>query len=986
MPFSYRSALSSTFAFFLVSTLNAANLLPPGHRPLPHDAHALVGGTVVVKPGQELKNATVVIRNGLIEAVGRDVKAPKDARVWDAKGATIYAGLIESYHLAGAAGHSSSGGSADALGDSLTAGSINFLGVRGDEADQGNKGPSYQLNSIAPERQVAKGYRPSASSLKSMRELGFTAANLAPDKGIFRGWGAFINLADGNPNAAVLRSRTTQHIAFEKQGGEDRRYPASLMGVIASIRQTFLDTDHHSLTTAAYEKNANGARRPEFNPALDALARARAEKRAFVIEPRDSLMIDRAGRLAREFKIDPILVATGQEWRRPKLAKLAARRFVVPIDLPVIHKLPNDEAWDGVALDTLRQWDWAAENPALLKRNGAEIALTTFSLSDRKTFRKNLAQAIERGLSKADALAALTTVPAAFFNVSDRLGTIEKGKIANLTVVSGGDYFDPDNKIREVWIDGRIHPIETPKLAAESKPNKGAKPAPGKNSKTEDRKDPADKSKSDAGKKKADLARLRAKRVARPPLSGRGALASPKAILVKNATLWTCAPDGKLLNGSILIRNGRIEQVGRFKIEVDKDTLVIDAQGKHVTPGLVDCHSHSMIMGGVNEGTLPSTAMVRVGDVVNADSSNIYKQLAGGLTVANLLHGSANPIGGQNAVIKLRDGESPEALKFKGAPAGIKFALGENVKQSNWGDDHTTRFPQTRMGVRTFFANRFTAAKQYLQAWAGHKKNGGAPPRRDLELEALGEIIAGHRWIHCHSYRQDEILVFLRTMEEFGVTVGTLQHVLEGYKVADEIAQHGAGASAFSDWWAYKFEVYDAIPYAGTLMHNRGALVSFNSDSSDLARRMNLEAAKAVKYGGLSEEEALKFVTLNPAKQLRIDQQVGSLEKGKHADFVIWSDNPLSTRAVCEQTWIDGKKYFDRALDAKRAAALEKERTALIAKAIKIADGGKEKNEKSKADDARNSFFQRAIKTMHSIDIDGSYSCCDRHRFGGVLQ
>ncbi len=979
MPFPYRSILSSAVLLGLNATLNAANLLPPGHRPRPHDAHALVGGAVVIKPGKKLEKATVVIRGGLIEAVGEDIKPPRDARVWDVRGTTIYAGLIDPYFVAGSAGHSANGSSGDALGDSLTAGGVQFLGVKGDEADQGNKGPSHQLNSIAPERRIAQGYRPNASSLKAMREQGFTAANMAPDKGIFRGWGAFINLTDGDPNKAVLNSRTTQHIAFEKQGGEDRVYPASLMGVIASIRQTFLDTHHHAQILAAYGNAPNGSRRPEFNPALETLAKARAEKRAFVMEPRDSLMIDRAGRLARGFKFSPILVATGQEWRRPKLAQQAAKRFIVPIELPGIPKMPNDDAWEGIALDTLRRWDWAAENPALLKRNGAEIALTAFGLSDKKHFRKNLAQAIARGLSERDALAALTTVPAQFFNVADRLGTIERGKIANLTVVTGGSYFDPDKKIREVWIDGRIHPIETPKLAADPK----KKPEP-----TARKKDAGAAPKSDADEKKAELAKLRKERLAQPPLSGRGVLASPKAILVKNATLWTCGPNGRLLNGSILIRNGRIEQIGRFKAKADEDTLVIDARGKHVTPGLVDCHSHSMIMGGVNEGTLPSTAMVRVADVVNADSSNIYKQLAGGLTVANLLHGSANPIGGQNAVIKLRDGESPEGLKFKEAPPGIKFALGENVKQSNWGDKHTTRFPQTRMGVRTFFANRFTVAKQYLQAWADHKESGGAPPQRDLELDALGEIIEGKRWIHCHSYRQDEILVFLRTMEEFGVTVGTLQHVLEGYKVADEIAKHGAGASAFSDWWAYKFEVYDAIPYAGTLMHNRGALVSFNSDSSDLARRMNLEAAKAVKYGGLSEEEALKFVTLNPAKQLRIDQYVGSLEKGKHGDFVIWSDHPLSTRAVCEQTWIEGRKYFDRALDAKRTNALEQERKALIAKARKLADDGKdsEKDKQSKADDARARFFQRALKTMHSIDTDGSYSCCDRHRFGGVLQ
>jgi imidazolonepropionase-like amidohydrolase len=379
---------------------------------------------------------------------------------------------------------------------------------------------------------------------------------------------------------------------------------------------------------------------------------------------------------------------------------------------------------------------------------------------------------------------------------------------------------------------------------------------------------------------------------------------------------------------------------------------------------LIDAHSHAAILGAVNESTLPSTAMVRIGDVVNSETRNIQDQLAGGLTTANLLHGSANPIGGQNQIIKLRDGASPEGLKFEDAPPGIKFALGENVKQSNWGEKFTTRFPQSRMGVPTFYRNRFTAAQQYLKEWSDFKKNGGVPPRRDLELETIGEIIEGKRFIHCHSYRQDEILAFLRVMEEFHVRVGTLQHILEGYKVADEIAQHGAGASCFADWWAYKFEVYDAIPYAGALMRERGVLVSFNSDSSDLARRLNTEAAKAVKFGGVPEEEALKFVTINAAKQLGIDKRVGSLEPGKDADFVVWSGNPLDSRSVVLQTWIDGKKYFDREETGKRTAALKQERADLIAKAKKLAKlsggsgGGGEKDD--------GSFFRIALE--HQFD------------------
>lgn len=392
-----------------------------------------------------------------------------------------------------------------------------------------------------------------------------------------------------------------------------------------------------------------------------------------------------------------------------------------------------------------------------------------------------------------------------------------------------------------------------------------------------------------------------------------------------------------------------------------------------------------MILGAVNEATLPSTAMVRIGDVVNSESPNLAWQLAGGLTIANLLHGSANPIGGQNAVIKLRDGALPEDLRFQGAPEGIKFALGENVKQSNWGDRMTTRFPQSRPGVQTFFANRFTAARQYAAARAAAAASPeAAPVRRDLELEALAEILAGTRLIHCHSYRQDEILAFLRTMESFGVRVATLQHILEGYKVADEIARHGAGASAFSDWWAFKYEVIDAIPYAGSLMHARGVNVSFNSDSSDLARRLNTEAAKAVKYGGTPPEDALRFVTLNPARQLGIADRVGSLEPGKDGDFVIWSGDPLDSRSVALQTWIDGRQYFERSEALARSRRLAEERGALLAKARQLASPGTNSPPPTPtptpaadadADAARARFFQAALERARHLGVVDCLDC-----------
>jgi N-acetylglucosamine-6-phosphate deacetylase len=391
--------------------------------------------------------------------------------------------------------------------------------------------------------------------------------------------------------------------------------------------------------------------------------------------------------------------------------------------------------------------------------------------------------------------------------------------------------------------------------------------------------------------------------------------------------------------------------------------LVIDGKGLHVTPGLIDCHSHTAILGTVNENTLPSTAMVRIRDVINSETENLYDQLAGGVTTVNLLHGSANPIGGQNCVIKMRDGATPDDLIFAAAPQGIKFALGENVKQSNWGERYTTRFPQTRMGVRTFIANRFTAAKEYLAEQAKAHKEGTLAPARNLELEAIGEILEGKRWIHCHSYRQDEILSLIQLMDTFGVKIGTFQHVLEGYKVADEIAKHGAGGSTFSDWWAYKFEVYDGIPQNASLMRERGVLVSINSDSSEVARHLYLEAAKSVKFG-TPEPDALAFVTLNPAKQMHIDQRVGSIETGKDADLAIWSKSPLDSTTVCLQTWVDGKKYFDRAQAVERANNLRKEREDLIAKAKKLAklsgggDGG--------GGDSDKAFFRSSLE--HEFD------------------
>jgi len=412
---------------------------------------------------------------------------------------------------------------------------------------------------------------------------------------------------------------------------------------------------------------------------------------------------------------------------------------------------------------------------------------------------------------------------------------------------------------------------------------------------------------------------------------------APTVILIQNATILTVS-HGTIEHGSILIKDGKIAEVGA-SIKAPKDAQVVDAAGQFVIPGIIDCHSHIAVDGSVNEGSVSVSSMVNIADVLNPDDIDIYRDLAGGVTVANVLHGSANSIGGQTVVIKLRWGQPASKLPFEGAVPGIKFALGENPKRSNFSiPGSTQRYPTTRMGVEETIRTAFAEARDYKKTWDDYDKKVAAgdknaiPPRRDLRLDPLVEVLEGKRYVHAHCYREDEILMLLRVAKEFGFKVRTLQHVLEGYKVADEIAAAGTGASTFSDWWAYKVEAYDAIPYNAALMTRRGVLVSVNSDDAEEATHLNQEAAKSMKYGGLTHDEALKLVTLNPAIQLGIDKRVGSIDVGKDADLVIYNHDPLSAYAVVQQTLIDGRVYFDRKRDISERDAREKEKKALMEK------------------------------------------------------
>ena len=975
--------------------------------------HAIVGARVVPGPGVVIERGTVVLRDGMIVAVGAEaaVKIPADARVWTAEGKTIYAGFIEplsEVHLPAAlkvaAAESESGGARGARAVSTSAETL---------------APAAAARSwnarVTPEREVAKVLVADDKGAAALRELGFATAVVVPGRGVFRGESALVSLSGRAPTASLVRSRLAQHVAFEQGGFRDNSYPSSLMGSIALVRQTLLDAQWLRAATEAYAKQpAAGAQRPETNASLEALAAVVAGGAPVVMEAADELDLLRAQRIADEFKLKVILRGRGTEYRVAAALAVAKSPVIVPLNFPPVPEIETPDKAVDVALSTLQHWELAPSNAAKLTARGVTVAFTTSGLKQPDTqFWPGVRLAVKRGLAPADALAAITTAPAKMLGVDDLTGTLAVGKLGHV-VVATGDLFAADStaEVTDLWVDGDHFETEAAQkvdvkgtwkitwsgapagvpeeLKIEVRTGGGrlrarlgdkdvtltqarnqitvlvpAEVVQGKDAKgtvrlaggvnegrlagtgllpdgsalrwSAVRAAPAEK-KSDENKPEKPEEKLLASADLYPAGAyGRsGPPGQPEWVLVKNATVWTSGPAGRIAGGDVLVRAGKIEKVGPGLV-APAGATVIDANGKHVTAGLIDCHSHVAISRGVNEGTSAVTVEVRIGDVLDATDIGLYRQLAGGLTTANLLHGSANPMGGQNQVIKLRWGGMPEELKFAGAKPGVKFALGENVKRSNFQAQLAgpARYPQTRMGVEQVMADTFAQARDYERSWADWQAGKSPlPPRRNLRLESVREMLKGERVIHIHSYRQDEVLMFIRLAQREKITVATFQHILEGYKVADEIAKLGAGGSCFSDWWAYKYEVLDAIPYAGAMMHHAGVVVSFNSDDAEMGRRLNTEAAKAVKYGGVAEDEALKFVTLNAAKQLRIDDRVGSLEAGKDADFVIWSASPLSTYARAEQTWIDGRRYFSLEDDAAMRGAAATEREALVQKAL----------------------------------------------------
>ena len=941
--------------------------------------HAFTNATIIVSPFQTIKNGTLIIKDDKILSVDTTTSIPNGAIIHDLNGDYIYPSFIDL--------------------------NSNYGILKGKAVNYSHQ-PQYQTKkegafawneAIHPEIDASTIFKHNEKEAEKYRNIGIGVVLSHKQDGIARGSGLLTTLSDNTEHLTILNLKASAHYSFLK-GSSKQNYPSSLMGSIALLTQTYLDAEWYLQNT-----------KKEKNLSLEAWNKLQDLPQFF--KTTNKLNILRAWDISDKFEKDYIIVGAGDEYQRVNEISETNFPIVIPLNFPKPYDVSDPISAKMISLQKMKHWELAPANAKILNENDIEFAFTSSGLKNKSDFLKNVKKTIDNGLAKEDALAALTLTPAILINEEERLGTVEKNKIANFLICSG-DIFE-DGKIYSNWIQGKEYIIneknlidlrgeyligndtlkisgtntnynanimffedsssikvtitqEGPHINMEFEKNgvyrinalynknniTGKIFHPSKEVKDWNasfiNKENITQEKEVEVKNKIDNGDIWF------PNMAYGWTKKPEAknIVFRNAVVWTNESSGILYNTDVAISNGKILAVGNNLVTNDlfKDELFeeIDANGKHLTSGIIDEHSHIAIERGVNEGTQASSAEVSIANVIKSNDVNIYRQLAGGVTTAQLLHGSANPIGGQSGIIKFRWGHTPEEMKFKSAPGFIKFALGENVKQSNWGDYETVRFPQTRMGVEQVFYDHFYKAKDYEKKWkkynslSSSQKRKTNAPREDLEMDALVEILNGQRFITCHSYVQSEINMLMKVADSMGFVLNTFTHILEGYKVAEKMKKHGAGASTFSDWWAYKFEVNDAIPYNAAILNEMGIVTAINSDDAEMARRLNHEAAKAVKYGGTSEEDAWKMITLNPAKLLHIDHKVGSIKVGKDADLVLWSKNPLSVYSIVEQTYIDGTCYYSLEKDLELREKNNNERNRLIQKMLsKIESGSK---------------------------------------------
>jgi len=927
---------------------------------------AFTNARIYTSSAQIIDNGTLLIQNGKVVQVGTTVNIPANAVRINLSGKFVYPSFIDLFSDFGVE-------------------KPKWTPGQGRSTQFNTKRQGFYWNDhIMPESNAISKFKYDEKKAKELREAGFGVVNSHIQDGIARGTGVLIALnAEGNDANRVLDDQSAQYFSFDKSVTNRQSYPTSLMGAMALLRQMYND--------ASWYARGNMDTKDRSLEAIN-----KNSKLIQIFAAKDKGNVLRADKIGDAFGIQYAILAGGDEYESISEIKNTNAPLIVPLNFPEAYDVSNPYQAEYVSLEDMRHWNQAPSNPKVLAENGITISFTLHDLKSPSKFKAQLMKAIKQGLSKEKALEALTTAPAQILGMSNSIGSLKAGNYANFLITSG-DIFENGTTLYENWVQGKKNIINdkdqndirgeydlavggnTYKLSIVGDAHKVRATIKQDTLKLKSKfsfKDnwlelsfssdmgqnfyratavvtgasdnivgklvlpdgrianftaikTAEFSKKEEEKKEAKGPELVA--VTYPNVGyGYNTIPDPENLLFKNATVWTSEEAGVLENTDVLVKDGKIYRIGK-NLNAGNVTI-IDATGKHLTAGIIDEHSHIAGLS-INEAGHNSSAEVKMTDVVDAEDIDIYRNLGGGVTSIQLLHGSANPIGGRSAILKLKWGNSADKMIYNNMPKYIKFALGENVKQSNW--QSFARFPQTRMGVEQVFINYFQRAKEY-----DAKKKSGQAYRFDEEMETLAEILNGERFISCHSYVQSEINMLMKVADKFNFKVNTFTHILEGYKVADKMAEHGVGASTFSDWWAYKFEVNDAIPYNAAIMQSQGVTVAINSDDGEMSRRLNQEAAKTIKYGGMSELEAWKMVTINPAKLLHLDHRVGSIKEGKDADLVLWSDHPMSVYAKAEKTIIEGATYFDLEKDKQQRAAIKKERNQLIGMMIKEKEAG----------------------------------------------
>ncbi|TVQ66073.1 MAG: hypothetical protein EA360_06745 [Balneolaceae bacterium] len=941
----------------------------------PPSVHAFTNATIVTEPGRIIRNGTLVIRKGVIEAVGRNVSVPADARIWDLDGKTIYPGFIDPYSEVGQQNPRV-------------------------ELDRGTLSWNPQVRAHLT---ASAEYEEEGDGRADLRKNGFVAALSVPSLGLFKGSTSVFSLGDEAVSDRLVRDQVAQAASLTRSWAFGFGYPTSPIGAIALIRQTLYDAGWYAAAHERFESNPAGLRRPEANAPLAALRHVVRDGMPLLFDVTSEEEILRALRIRDEFSVTPWLRGSGHEYKLLDVLSSERVPLILPLSLPATPDIKTPEDALNEDLADLRHWYLAPENAARVAASGLQFSFTTHGVDNSTHVLRNLREMVHAGLPQETALAALTTNPAALLGISRMYGTLERGKSAGF-VVMDGDLFEDTSKILSVWIDGKYYRVQSepsvdPKGSWEITSSGGwldgdlnvRETRPGRlggtfthgdteitlatvSSEDQPRRFRADFAGDELeltgmvrltasisenrmqgwaevpGRERIQWSAVRTASVEteeREPRERRARdlqLADirpameygreqqpeqPRHVLVRNATVWTMGSEGILENADLLVSDGKVAEVGE-SLRAPRGAVVINAEGRHVTPGLIDAHIHSGV-NGVNEIGNAIVPEVRMADVLDINNIWMYRQLAGGLTTAHVMHGSANPIGGQNVHVKMKWGALSHELVIDDAPGTVKFALGENPKRVG-----TDRYPETRMGVEQIIADRFQNARDYEARWNEWRATGtGLPPRRDLRMDALVGILNEELLVQSHSYRADEILMLMRLAEDFDFRIKAFHHGVEAFKVAPELAEHGAGAVVWSDWGAFKIEAYDNTTYNARLLHEAGVLTSLHSDNSQIASRMNWEAAKMVR-AGMSPEDAMSLITSTTAKLLGIDHRVGSLEPGKDGDFVIWSGDPLSTRTRAEQTWIEGRKYFDMDEDIVLQQAIARERELLIQRIMEV--------------------------------------------------